>query len=200
MYISISQAATIIGVSISTLRLWERRKIITPDYRTQGGHRRYSILKLKESFNLISDQGKRIVAAYARVSSFDQKEDLARQKGRLEEYCKVQNESYEVIDDLGSGLNYRKRGLKKLMKMILSGNVKKVVLTHKDRLLRFGSEIIFYLCSFFNTQVEILEEDKNLSDNEKLAFDVVEIITVFSAKLYGKRAHQNKKRKQENSI
>lgn len=77
--------------------------------------------------------------------------------------------------------------------MILSGKVKKIVLTHKDRLLRFGAEIIFYLCTFFNTDIELIEEEKELSDNERLAFDVVEIITVFSARLYGKRAHRNKK-------
>ena len=197
MYVSIGQASTMIGVSISTLRHWERVKKIKPDYKTKGGHRRYCILKLRESFNLIAEHRKRIVAAYARVSCSDQKEDLVRQKARLNEYCKRQKEPYEVIDDLGSGLNYRKRGLKKLIKMILSGHVKKIVLTHKDRLLRFGSEIIFYLCSFFNTDIEIIEEEKELSDNERLAFDVVEIITVFSARLYGKRSHQNKKRRQK---
>ena len=194
MNVSIGQASTMIGVSISTLRQWEREGEQVPDFRTFGGHRRYSILKLRERFNLVSSKQDRLVTAYARVSSADQKEDLVRQKKRLDDYCKVQNEPYEVIDDLGSGLNYKKRGLKKLIKLILSGKVKKIVLTHKDRLLRFGSEIIFYLCSFFNTEVEILEEDKELSDNERLAFDVVEIITVFSARLYGRRAHQNKKR------
>ena len=172
----------------------ETLKKLEPDFRTKGGHRRYNVLKLKESFNLVSEKSKRIIAAYARVSSFDQKQDLIRQKNRLDDYCQNQKEPYEVIDDLGSGLNYKKRGLKKLIKMILSGNVKKVVLTHKDRLLRFGSEIIFYLCSFFNTEVEIIEEEKNLTDNERLAHDVVEIITVFSARIYGKRAHKNKKK------
>ena len=177
MNVSIGQASTMIGVSISTLRQWDREGKLIPDFRTFGGHRRYSILKLREQFNLVSSKQDRLVTAYARVSSSDQKDDLVRQKQRLDDYCKIQNEPYEVIDDLGSGLNYKKRGLKKLIKLILSGKVKKVVLTHKDRLLRFGSEIIFYLCSFFNTEVDILEEDKELSDNERLAFDVVEIIT-----------------------
>jgi predicted site-specific integrase-resolvase len=98
-----------------------------------------------------------------------------------------------VIDDLGSGLNYKKRGLKKLLKLILSGQVSKIVLTHKDRLLRFGSELLFQICNFFGTEVEVIEEQKIKSDEEVLAHDVLEIITVFSARMYGKRAHRNKK-------
>jgi predicted site-specific integrase-resolvase len=134
-----------------------------------------------------------VTLAYARVSSSDQRDDLERQKERLDRHCRNEKAPYILIDDLGSGLNYKKRGLKKLINMILSGKVKKIVLTHKDRLLRFGAEIIFYLCTFFNTDIELIEEEKELSDNERLAFDVVEIITVFSARLYGKRAHRNKK-------
>jgi len=99
----------------------------------------------------------------------------------------------EVIEDLGSGMNYKKKGLKKLIRLILSGQVSDIVLTHKDRLLRFGSELIFLICKFFGIRVHIIHADKNLSDEQVLAFDVLEIITVFSARLYGKRSHKNKK-------
>jgi putative resolvase len=88
-------------------------------------------------------------------------------------------------------MNYKKKGLKKLMTMILSGQVSDIVLTHKDRLLRFGSELIFLICKFFGISVYIIHEDKNLSDEQLLAFNVLEIITVFSARLYGKRSHKN---------
>ena len=97
---------------------------------------------------------------------------------------------YELISDLGSGLNYKKRGLKKLIRMILLGQVEKIVLTHKDRLLRFGSELIFYLCSFCHTDIELIHEEEELSDETRLAKDVLEILTVFSSRLYGKRAHK----------
>ena len=90
-------------------------------------------------------------------------------------------------------MNYKKKGLKKLMMLILSGKVSDIVLTHKDRLLRFGSELIFLICKFFGIRVHIIHEDKNLTDEQLLAFDVLEIITVFSARLYGKRFHTNKK-------
>lgn len=122
----------------------------------------------------------------------NQKPDLERQKERLKKHCEKEIGPFQLIDDLGSGLNYKKRGLKKLIHLLLSGRVGKIVLTHKDRLLRFGSEIIFYLCTFFGTKVELIEADENLSDNERLAHDVVEIITVFSSRIYGKRAHKKK--------
>ena len=105
-------------------------------------------------------------------------------------HCKKQKyKKVELISDLGSGLNYKKRGLLKLIKLILTGQVRKIVLTHKDRLLRFGSEIIFSICTYFGIEVEVTEENKNKTDEESLAMDVLEIITVFAARLYGKRAH-----------
>ncbi len=192
MYLSIGQASIMLGISVSTIRRWEQLKKLLPTFRTSGGHRRYSLTDLKQYLG-ISVSDKKKVIAYARVSSSDQKEDLKRQVERLDNYCKVNSYSYEVIDDLGSGLNYKKRGLKKLIKLILTGQVCKLILTHKDRLLRFGSEIIFIVCNFFNITVEIIEENKNRTDEEVLAHDVLEIITVFSARMYGKRAHTKKK-------
>ena len=76
--------------------------------------------------------------------------------------------------------------------MILLGQVDKIILIHKDRLLRFGSEIIFYLCSFFHTDIELIHEEEELSDESRLAKDVLEVLTVFSSRLYGKRAHRKK--------
>ena len=190
MHLSISEAASFIGVSSSTLRRYERMGLIKP-MRTIGGHRRYHISELRELSGESLEQ-KETTIAYARVSSHDQKDDLQRQISRLESYCKESGGSFLVLDDLGSGLNYKKRGLKKLIREIISGRVSRIVLTHKDRLLRFGSEIIFYLCSFFGTKIELIEEEKILSDEETLTRDVIELMTVFSARLYGKRAHKKK--------
>ena len=194
MYLSISQAATYISVSISTMRRWDVSNYLKPSFRTKGGHRRYLLQKLQELVGLVPDnKNKRKIIGYARVSSHDQKQDLKRQVDRLDRYCSTLNQDYEVINDLGSGLNYKKRGLNKLLKMIISGQVSKIVLTHKDRLLRFGSELFFNICTYFNTDIEIIEEKKDKSDEEKLAYDVLEIITVFSARLHGKRAHKKNK-------
>ena len=98
-----------------------------------------------------------------------------------------------MIQDLGSGLNYRKRGLIKLIKLICTNQVERLVITHKDRLLRFGAELLFTLCEIFGTEVIIINRTEDSTFEEDLAQDVLEIITVFSARLYGSRSHKNKK-------
>jgi predicted site-specific integrase-resolvase len=112
----------------------------------------------------------------------------------LSEFCTRNGWEHDIIDDLGSGLNYRKRGLRQLIKRICSGRVKRQVLSHKDRLLRFGSELVFTLCEEFGTEVVIINQaEPDIRFEEELAQDVLEIITVFSARLYGRRSHQNRK-------
>lgn len=131
--------------------------------------------------------------ALARVSSHDQKQDLERQKQVLELFCSGHGWQFQIFDDLGSGLNYSKRGLKKLIKLITDNQVERLVLTHKDRLLRFGSELIFSLCEQFGCEVVIINRTEDASFEEDLASDVLEIITVFAARLYGSRSRKNKK-------
>ena len=131
--------------------------------------------------------------AYARVSSHDQKEDLARQAFVLESYCASHGWTFEVYQDLGSGLNYHKKALRKLIKEICFGRVQRLVITHKDRLLRFGAELVFSLCEQFGTEVVILNSSEDTSFEDDLVQDVLEIITVFSARLYGARSRKNKK-------
>jgi len=193
MHLSISEASIYLGVSCCTLRRWGKSFKLIPDSLTPGGHRRYSISNLKTFLGAVADEENKKVIAYSRVSSNDQKEDLKRQSLVLDQYCKKEFSGHEVIEDLGSGMNYKKKGLRKLITMILSGLVSDIVLTHKDRLLRFGSELIFLICKFFGIRVHIIHEDKELTDEQLLAFDVLEIITVFSARLYGKRSHKNVK-------
>ena len=106
-------------------------------------------------------------------------------------YCESHGWQYELIQDLGSGLNYKKKGLRKLIEYILEEQVDRLVVTHKDRLLRFGSELIFALCEHFGVEVVILNRKEDSSFEEDLAKDVLEIITVFSARLYGARSHKN---------
>jgi len=196
MYLSIGQAAEIIGVSISTLRRWEAERYFLPNYRTKGGHRRYSLKYLEtEILNLpdkTSIQAKKTYA-YARVSSHDQKLDLARQAKRLSEYCQSKHWDFEVISDLGAGINYNKKGLTKLINLLCNNKISRLVLTHKDRLLRFGSPLLFKLCDFFKVEIVILEECSKKTFEQELVADVIEIMTVFTAKMYGKRSHKNKK-------
>ena len=184
--LTVSQAAELLGVSTKTIRRWETEGRIK-SIRTEGGHRRFTVSDL-----IGNKQDNSLTVAYARVSSHDQKDDLERQKIVLEAYCAKLGWSFEVISDLGSGLNYRKKGLIKLIKLICSDQVERLVLTHKDRLLRFGSDLIFTLCEIFGTEVVIINRSIDSTFEEVLAQDVIEIITVFSARLYGSRSHKNK--------
>lgn len=190
--VSISKAAKLLGVSISTLRRWESEGKISSEPRDKSGHRRYDLAKIKPgSFRLSHDSRKTI--AYARVSSRDQIKDLERQKELLELYCASQGWTYELLSDLGSGMNYYKKGLKRLLKEILAEKISRLVLTHKDRLLRFGAELIFSICEAKEVEVIILNKGEEGKFEEELAKDVLEIITVFSARLYGSRSRKNQK-------
>ena len=191
-YIGIGEASTVLGVSISTLRRWEASGKLVPEH-TQGGHRRYDLAKLRPEQFRVLDAAQRRTLAYARVSSHDQKADLERQKQVLELYCARQGWTFEVISDLGSGMNYRKKGLKRLVAAILDGSVGRLVVTHKDRLLRFGAELVFAMCEAKGVEVVILNRGEDTSFEEDLAKDVLEIVTVFSARLYGSRSHRNRK-------
>ncbi len=189
---TIGEASKVLGVSITTLRRWEKEDRLQPDEITQGGHRRYDLVKLRpELFRL--QRSDRKTVAYARVSSHDQKEDLERQKQVLEMYCAAQGWTYEVIADLGSGMNDHKKGLKRLLNAILQDEVGRLVITHKDRLLRFGAELVFAICEAKEVEVVILNQGEDTTFEEDLAKDVLEIITVFSARLYGSRSRKNQK-------
>ena len=194
-YVSIGPAAKLRGVSISTLRRWEREGRIRSE-RTPAGHRRYDAATL-EAFS--SDRPEpcgvdnRKTIAYARVSSRGQKADLERQKQVLEMFCAARGWTCEVIADLGSGMNYRKKGLMQLLNLLISGSVARLVITRQDRLLRFGAELVFAVCEMKNVEVVIVNQGDESSFEEDLAKDVLEIITVFSARLYGSRSQKNKK-------
>jgi len=195
--ISIGQAAKLLGVHVQTLRNWERTGKLKPDSISPGGTRRYNqdkILQItgKELPEIEKDE--RITIAYARISSHDQKADLQRQAQVLELYCAEHGYKYELITDLGSGMNYYKKGLTTLIHKILENNVRRLILTHKDKLLRFGAELIFSICEAKGVEVVILNKgEEKASFEEDLAKDVLEIITVFSARLYGNRSRKNKR-------
>jgi predicted site-specific integrase-resolvase len=173
------------------LRRWERKGKLVP-HRTEGQHRLYRLSQFRLPTNKRAVRNRKTIA-YARVSSHDQKADLERQKKVLEMYCASHGWSFELITDLGGGMNYYKKGLKKLLNAILEGDVGRLILTHKDRLLRFGAELVFSLCEAREVEIVIINQGQELKFEEELAKDVLEIITVFSARLYGGRSRKNQK-------
>lgn len=163
-----------------------REKLCLPE-KPFLGTRYYDIAAL-----LQLESGDYPTIGYARVSSNDQKADLDRQHAMLEAYCENKGWKTEIIRDLGSGMNYRKKGLMTLLEKILRKQIKRLVLTHKDRLLRFGSELVFTLCELQGIEIVIIHKGEQPTFEEELAQDVLEIITVFSARLSGSRSRKHK--------
>ncbi|CEJ46717.1 Transposase IS607 family [Umezakia ovalisporum] len=194
MTISIGDAAKELGVSVKTVRRWADAGKLRYE-RSPSGHRRFYLAEIKpitpRDFNNLED---RVTINYARVPNSDQKDDLARQVQLLEAFSSANGWQFETIFDLGSGLNYQKKGLQKLLKRIMEGDVGRLVLTHKDRLLRLGSEIVFAMCEEFETEVVIINKSTDeITFEQELVTDMMELITVFSARLYGSRSRKNKK-------
>ena len=156
-FISIGEAAVVLGVAVSTLRRWGAEGRLPPHHRTEGWHRRYDLAQLQARLNPEDNRPKKVIG-YARVSSHDQKDDLVRQAARLRAFGDDQ------------------------------------VVMHKDRLLRFGSELLFDLCKLNGIRVTVVEESESATYEQQLAADVIELMTVFSARLYGRRSHQNRKK------
>ncbi|WP_226585932.1 IS607 family transposase [Microseira wollei] len=188
--VQIGEAAKIRGVSIDTLRRWERSGKLKAT-KTEGGHRRYRVADLLKIDNPCPQK---YTVIYGRVSTPDKKEDLARQIGLLELYCQQHGwKEIYTLKDIGSGLNYRKRGLLKLIDLLQRDEVGRLLITDKDRLLRFGSELIFTLCENNGAEVIILNKPSDIEPEQELVEDVLAVITVMSARLYGKRSRRNLK-------
>ena len=188
--VKIGEAARMLGTTPGQLRKWESTGELLPTRKTHGGTRYYAVADL---LGYHSDPAAALTICYARVSSHDQKADLDRQQAALEAYCATKGWRTQVIRDLGSGMNYRKKGLQELLEMILRRRTERLVITHKDRLLRFGAELVFTLCELQGIEIVIIHQGDQPSFEEELAQDVLEIITVFSARLYGSRSHKSKK-------
>ena len=188
-FIKIGEAAKLLGVSIQTLRRWEESGYLLPIKKDKGSTRYYDLEQLSGK----QKDENELTIGYARVSSPDQKQDLNRQAEVLANYCTKKAWNFQIIQDLGSGMNYQKKGLKTLIHLILEKKIARLVLTHKDRLLRFGAELIFALCEHQQIEVVLINNQQEFSFEEELAQDVLEIITVFSARLYGNRSKKNKK-------
>lgn len=187
--VQIGEAAKLRGVSIDTLRRWEKNGKLKAE-KTEGGHRRYRVADLLK----IDNPSLRYTVVYGRVSTPDKKEDLERQIGVLNLYCQQQGwEHVYMLKDVGSGLNYKKRGLLKLIDLLQRNEVERLIITDKDRLLRFGSELIFTLCENNGTEVIILNRPISLEPEQELVEDVLAVITVMSARMYGKRSKRNLK-------
>ena len=128
---------------------------------------------------------------YCRVSSNKQKDDLERQIENVKTYMIARGYQFDIIQDIGSGINYNKKGLTQLIDRITNGEIDKVVILYKDRLIRFGYELIENLCNKYGTEIEIIDNTEKTEEQE-LVEDLIQIVTVFSCRLHGKRGNKAK--------
>ena len=190
-YYSSNAVTKLLGVTAQTLRNWDKEGKLKPAYTKSNGYRYYSedsILSYTQERKTKKDLH---VIGYARVSSKNESDDLERQVDNLRTYIESKYSSYEIITDIGSGIDYKKPGLKKLIDMVNNKQVDIIVVLYKDRLLRFGFELVEYFSKINNVSIEVLDR-VNKTQDEELVEDLIQIITVFSSRLQGKRKAKTK--------
>jgi putative resolvase len=183
------QFGKLIGKSVNTLQKWDRKGIL-PAFRSPTNRRYYTHEQYLQYRGLISsEQGKVIV--YARVSSPSQKKDLALQKEALRVYCLEHSIKVDQwIEDIGSALNYKRKGFNQIIEQIELGHVKRLVIGYQDRLVRFGYDWFEAFCERHGTDILVMNGE-SFSPEEELVRDLIAIVTVFSARLHGLRSHKN---------
>lgn len=189
-YLTINKASKLLGVSPQTLRNWDKSNKLKPHHTSANGYRYYSKSDLNKFLKIPTTD--RITIGYCRVNSPKQKEDLNRQIEYMNTYLLAQGKPYKIISDMGSGINYNKKGLQELIKQITENKVDKVVVLYKDRLLRFGFELVEYIAELYHCKIEVIDNTEK-TEQQELIEDLIQIIKVSSGKLQGKRANKAKK-------
>lgn len=183
------ELSKLLGVTNQTLLRWANDgKIKT--YRTEGGHRRYIYTNIKKE--RFQEEGKKKII-YARVSTRKQSADLERQIAIL----KHKYPSYELISDIGSGINFKRRGLIALLDRVFAGDISEVVVAHRDRLSRFGFELFEYIFNRMGVKLEVISDNDIKEPAKVFVDDVLSIITVFTAKYYGSRKYDIHKKNKD---
>lgn len=189
---SIGELSELSGISTQTLRRWDDTGKVKADFKLPGGKRFYNESTMMKIMDLNVDQSKpRKVIGYCRVSTKDQKDDLERQVSNVRTYLLAKGKPFEIISDVGSGINYKNQGLNKLISMIINGEIETIVILHKDRLVRFGYELIEDIANRFSTNIEIIDISEP-SLEEELSLDLIHIITVFLSKINGIRSSKTR--------
>jgi predicted site-specific integrase-resolvase len=197
-YKSKKEVLKILGISPTTLlTLAEKNKI--EFIKTLGGHRKYNVKKYlndnkiktdidvkneKEEEKVLKDK---ISICYVRVSTAGQKDDLVRQK----EYMKEKYPNHLIIEDIGSGINFNRKGFRKIIKLGIEGKIKELIVAYKDRLTRFGYSLIEDLIKEYSNGSIIIETNKEEKDKEnEIVEDVLNILNVYTAKINGMRKYK----------
>lgn len=178
----------LIGRTTNTLQKWDREGKLKA-HRSPTNRRYYTHDQYLEYMGLVAD-GKGQSVAYARVSTIAQKPDLANQVAALESYCNEHEiKVHEWMQDIGSGLNYKRKQFTRLFEMVELGQVKVIIIAHRDRLVRFGYEWFEAFCERHGTKLIVINGDK-LSPEKEIVEDLLAIVSVFSARFHGLRSYR----------
>lgn len=189
-FVSSKKAREILGVSLKTLYRWDKNGKIK-SITNPSGRKRYNIrdLQIAGGINTFNDKKEKI--CYCRVSSKKQMDDLDRQKN----FFKERYPDYNLVADIGSGINWKRKGLKTILERAMQGRVSEIVVAHRDRLCRFSFELLEWIFEKNGVKLLVLDEEKEKSKDEELADDILSIIHVYSCRKMGSRRYSNKKNK-----
>lgn len=192
------EASKILGVHQRTLYQWEEKGEIET-IRTTGNKRLYNVKKylaskikasnVCDNLDDLDNSSDKLNICYVRVSSQNQKDDLERQKLLM----KTKYPEHIIIEDIGSGLNLNKRGINKIIHLAIKGKIRELVVAYKDRLTRFGFELIEEIITKYSGgKIIILNKSEEISQEEELVKDIMAIMNVYVAKMNGLRRYKNK--------
>ena len=188
--------AELLGVSVKTLQRWDRDGILKAN-RTPTDRRYYTYDQYLQFKGIQTENDIRDIVIYARVSTRNQKDDLQNQVEFLKQFCNAKGIIVnQCIEDFGSGLNYNRKKWNKLLDEVMENKIKIIVISNKDRFIRFGYDWFEKFCEKFNTKI-IIVNNETLSSNEELVQDIISILHVFSCRLYGLRKYKNQIKEDE---
>ena len=188
--------AELLGVSVKTLQRWDRDGILKAN-RTPTNRRYYTYDQYLQFRGIQTENDIRDVVIYARVSTRNQKGDLKNQVEFLKQFCNSKGMIVsQCIEEFGSGLNYNRKKWNKLLEEVMENKIKIIVISNKDRFIRFGYDWFEKFCERFHTKI-IIVNNEALSPNEEFVQDIISILHVFSCRLYGLRKYKNQIKKDE---
>ena len=188
--------AELLGVSVKTLQRWDREGILKAN-RTPTDRRYYTYDQYLQFKGIQTENDRRDIVIYARVSTKNQKEDLQNQVEFLKQFCNAKGIIVnQCIEDFGSGLNYNRQKWNHLLDEVMEQKIKTIVISSKDRFIRFGYDWFEKFCEKFHTKIMIVNNEA-LSPNEELVQDMISILHVFSCRLYGLRKYKNQIKEDE---
>ena len=191
--------AELLGVSVKTLQRWDREGILKAN-RTPTDRRYYTYAQYLQFKGIQTENDRRDIVIYARVSTKNQKEDLQNQVEFLKQFCNAKGMIVnQCMEEFGSGLNYNRKKWNKLLEEVMENKIKIIVISSKDRFIRFGYDWFEKFCEKFHTKIMIVNNEA-LSPNEELVQDIISILHVFSGRLYGLRKYKNQIKEDEKLV